>query len=517
MVKNKKSIQNKQSETAQVAQFHGVMDHPSNKITPAKMRALFEEAEQGRIQSQHELFADIEERDSAIAAALQTRKLAVLGLNWHIAPPAMPSAQEEQISQFIRDWFENFPALDDLLLDMMDAVGHGFSALEIQWDLKSQFYLPTTLVHRPQSWFCRDGEQQLLLRTPNHPEGEQLWDFGWLIHEHKTRSSGMARSGLFRTLAWLYMFKHYSIFDFAEFLELYGLPIRIGKYPAGASKAEKQTLLKALAQIGHNAAGIMPEGMMIELHEAARGTTTTSNPFMQMTEWCEKSAARLILGQTLTSGADGKASTNALGQVHDKVRHDLLAADAKNLMKTINQVLIHQMVLLNFPNGNTVRLPKFRMDTRTASDFKEMADSLPKLVDIGVDIPESWVRDKLMIPDVVEGEKVLSRRVVADNPVNAAALAVLNTQVSQTTQSPIHEQNVLDGILDEALAVPDFNAQLNPVLKQAVAAVMNCDSYEEADAALTALYPNLDNQTLQNYLQNALFLSDLLGQANAKH
>ena len=65
--------------------------------------------------------------------------------------------------------------------------------------------------------------------------------------------------------------------------------------------------------------------------------------------------------------------------------------------------------------------------------------------------------------------------------------------------------------------MPDFNAQLNPIIKQAVAALAACDSYEEADAALTALYPQLDNQTLQGYMQNALFLSDLLGQANAKH
>ena len=55
------------------------------------------------------------------------------------------------------------------------------------------------------------------------------------------------------------------------------------------------------------------------------------------------------------------------------------------------------------------------------------------------------------------------------------------------------------------------------MLKRAVAAVMACDSYEEADAALTALYPELDNPTLQRYMQQALFLSDLLGQAHGGH
>ena len=71
----------------------------------------------------------------------------------------------------------------------------------------------------------------------------------------------------------------------------------------------------------------------------------------------------------------------------------------------------------------------------------------------------------------------------------------------------------MDKVLDDALDVPDFNTQLNPVVRQAVAALMSCDSYEEADAALTALYPQLDNKALCGYMQQALFISDLLGQA----
>ncbi|WP_268885414.1 hypothetical protein, partial [Kingella kingae] len=32
-------------------------------------------------------------------------------------------------------------------------------------------------------------------------------------------------------------------------------------------------MLRAVAEMGYNAAGVMPEGMMIELHQAASGTT----------------------------------------------------------------------------------------------------------------------------------------------------------------------------------------------------------------------------------------------------
>jgi phage gp29-like protein len=42
-----------------------------------------------------------------------------------------------------------------------------------------------------------------------------------------------------------------------------------------------------------------------------------------------------ILGGTLTSQADGKSSTNALGNVHNEVRHDIRESDARQLSATL--------------------------------------------------------------------------------------------------------------------------------------------------------------------------------------
>lgn len=51
------------------------------------MKTIFDEAESGDITAQHELFMDIEERDSAIFANIQTRKRATLGVDWAIVAP----------------------------------------------------------------------------------------------------------------------------------------------------------------------------------------------------------------------------------------------------------------------------------------------------------------------------------------------------------------------------------------------------------------------------------------------
>ena len=356
---------------------------------------------------------------------------------------------------------------------------------------------------------------------------------GWVVHTHKSRSTQAARNNLFRTLAWLYMFKHYSIHDFAEFLELYGMPIRIGKYGAGATKGEKETLKRALAEIGHNAAGIMPESMSIELHNAANaGGAAGNNPFLQMVDWCEKSIARLILGQTLTSGADGKSSTNALGNVHNEVRRDLLVSDVKQLGQTFTQQIILPFLQINFAGVDPNRIPSFEFDTKEPADLALFADSLPKLVDIGMPIPTQWAMDKLGIPEAQENETVLGRA----NPPQAVGLSAKFAKsahiegwngcpcgcggkvhaLSAQTKTGIKEQDALDDLADEAFDVPDFNAQFDPITKKAVAVVMACSSYNEAAEKLAEAYPDLVSEDHNRYLANALFLADLLGAANAE-
>lgn len=527
---NQVKNQQLQTDLAEIIATGRVLsEHPSNLITPAKMKQIFEEAENGDITAQHELFMDIEERDSAIFANIQTRKRAALGVDWSIVAPRNATPAEEKLRDEVDELFYQIGNLEDLIMDCMDAVGHGFSALEIEWAFNGKLWYPQAFIHRPPSWFKWDKEDNLLLKTPTNQEGEPLIPFGWVVHTHKSRSTQAARNNLFRTLAWLYMFKHYSIHDFAEFLELYGMPIRIGKYGAGATRDEKNTLKRALAEIGHNAAGIMPESMSIELHNAANaGGAAGNNPFLQMVDWCEKSIARIILGQTLTSGADGKSSTNALGNVHNEVRRDLLVSDVKQLGQTFTQQIILPYLQLNFANIDPTRIPVFEFDTKEPADLALFADSLPKLVDIGVPIPTNWARDKLGIPEAQEGETLLAR--ASSQPQQAVGLSAkfakspdcpcgcggsVHALSDAQAKTGIKEQDALDNATDEAFAEPDFNRQLDPIIKQAVAVIMASSSYDEAAEKLAEAYPSLSSDEHQRYLTNGLFVADLLGAANA--
>ncbi|WP_255358753.1 DUF935 family protein [Snodgrassella sp. CFCC 13594] len=148
-----------QTSAARITEVTRVLsDHPSNSITPSKLKSLFDDAENGDITAQHELYMDIEERDSAIGSAVATRKNAILTLDYRIAPPRNPTPAEDKLAEAADELIDGIDGFEDLLLDMMDSVGHGFAPIEIEWEMVNGLHLPVSFTHRPQAWFRWDKE-----------------------------------------------------------------------------------------------------------------------------------------------------------------------------------------------------------------------------------------------------------------------------------------------------------------------------------------------------------------------
>ncbi|EEM8928388.1 DUF935 family protein, partial [Salmonella enterica] len=153
-------------------------------------------------------------------------------------------------------------SVEDIILNGMDAVGHGFSAQEIEWRQDGNIWLVNQLFMRPHHWFCTLPEQgdQLRLIDGVSMHGAELWPGNWLIHRHNARSGFIATSGLFRVLVWPYLFKNYAVRDFAEFLEIYGMPARIAYYMTGTSEEDRDRLLMSLVRLGHDSVAVMEQG-----------------------------------------------------------------------------------------------------------------------------------------------------------------------------------------------------------------------------------------------------------------
>src|SRR3546814_17559397 len=69
------------------------------------------------------------------------------------------------------------------------------------------------------------------------------------------------------------MFKNYGVKDWVSFAETYGMPLRLGKYDGNATAEDRKVLLRAVREIGSDAAGIIPKSMDINFIDGKQGNS----------------------------------------------------------------------------------------------------------------------------------------------------------------------------------------------------------------------------------------------------
>ena len=494
-----------EEHTARIEALHWeIASHPTRGLTPAKLAQILADAEQGDMIAQADLFEDMEEKDGHIFAELSKRRRSIMGLDWTIAPPRNPSAREKkaavQLEEIVRD-LENF---EDVVFECTDAIGKGFSCQEISWDHSEGEWRPLDIDARPQRWFTvlPWDRNDLRLRDQVNPYGEELWPFGWVVHKHRAKSGYITRAAMFRVLAWPYLFKAFGARDLAEFLEIYGLPLRLGKYPSGASPSEKATLMRAVMGIGHNAGGIIPQSMQIDFQQAAEGS---ADPFKAMMEWCEATESKIIVGQTLTAqpGSRGGGS-HAMAKVHDEVRWDITVSDAGQLGPTLSHQLVYPIGVLNGLIQDPKRAPRLVFDVSEVDDLGTYATALPALVKIGMQIPEKWAHERLGIPEPGDGDRLLQAPSPAPVPVApAAARAALSGKAA--TEVPDPADLAADRLALEAQ--PHFGqwmTQIEAMLEQA-------DSLEQFREMLLSAFGDLPAGELGALFGHAMAAVDAAG------
>lgn len=500
------------------------LSHPAVGLTPAKLHQLLTGAESGNMNDMLALFEDMEERDSHIFAELDKRKRSLLSLDWYIKPPSDASAAEKEQAATIQTLMHAIDDFDMVIKDALDAIGKGFSGQEINWVRDGAMWYAESLEFVLPQKFVIGADNKTIMLGNGMDDPEPLWDHAFMMHTHKAKSGYLVRGGLHRILAWPYVFKNYSVRDLAEFLEIYGLPMRLGTYPAGATESEKYTLLRAVMEIGHRAAGIVPQGMQIDFKDAAKGS---SDPFESMIKWCEMSQSKAILGGTLTSQSDGKSSTNALGNIHEVARIEIRDSDAKQLASTISKSLVASKMRLNYPNVHPRRYPKFEFDLSEPEDITTFSEAIPKLAGVkGMRIGAEWLHSKLNIPMAADDEAIVSAGNVNTDTAPTALSAALNARYAalaaqadpvMTERGNIKaaERGIDDATNsdDYAQNITDMSATLGQAMVDKLSAA---NSYDEALALLMTATPNAAVDELAANLEQYLTAAGLWGALHAQ-
>lgn len=392
-------------------------EYVANGLTPQRLAEVFREADGGDMGQQAELFDQIEERDGHLIGERSKRVNVITDVEMK-TEPADDSAKAEEIADFVDQWITSQTDWDENKVALQDAVGKGYAGMELHWDVSSGQALPSKLEFQEQSNFLFRDHKGILIRHPlwisdENPMGEAIPPWKMILHVYGGKSGHPTRSALHRVTAWWWMFKNYAVKDWITFAEVYGMPLRVGKYPAGANQEDKDALINALSSLGTDAAGIISDDTMIEFIKASEGKSS-AEVFRDLASFGNKEISIAWVGQTLTADV-GSVGSKAAAQVHNEVRMDLIKADARALTSTVRSQLIRPIVGFNF--GWDAPCPKYTAYFPGEGDETRLARAewVSMLLDRGVRMPGAWVRQQFNIPEPKEGEETIGQAIGAQD------------------------------------------------------------------------------------------------------
>lgn len=392
---------------------------PADGMTPARLAAIHRAAAQGSALTYLELAEDIEERDLHYGSVLGTRKRQVAQLPIIVEAASDDTAHVEH-ADFIRRWLDT-GVLDEAMFDVLDAVGKGFSVHEVIWRMEPGRIEPEALIWRPQRWFSV-ATSTAALADPTVTFGETimlregatlapLLPHKFLVHRHKAKSGLIMRSGLARLASWAWMWKAFTLRDWAGFVQNYGQPMRLGRYGPESSSEDRDVLWQAVANIAGDCAAIIPRGMDVEFIEPG-DLKAGAELYERRADWMDRQMSKAVLGQTTTT--DAVSGGHAVSREHRLVQEDIERADARMLQVSITRQLVQAIIAFNF--GPQDAYPKLLIGRPEEVPLKEVVDALDKLIPHGLRVEASQVRGRLGLVEPDANAEILGAAKAAPAP-----------------------------------------------------------------------------------------------------
>jgi phage gp29-like protein len=419
------------------------------------------------------------------------------------------------------------------LYDAMDAVGKGISVQEILWN-RAVLNGKPAIVPRAYKWVHpvhygypfafrvmdngADAETLMLA-----PRAEQDWqEFPadkFLVCVCKSRTGHPATTAMLRSLAPLWMAANFAQDWMLNLAQMFGIPMRWATYDPSNPGLLPQ-IEAMLANLGSAGWGAFPAGTTLELKEAIK--SATDNPQNWLITFADVACDILILGQTLTT-SQGTKGSQALGEVHNSVRGELILADATWLCEVLNEQLVPALMRLNF--GSNDEDPWLEIEQEEVKDLKAMAERDAILLKLGMQFSKKWFHDRHEVPEPAPDEELLTPSTNTTGSPDAAATRAGNVPPNnpeplagklslpasglvvkaKSADEKLVERMMEDisGIAAEWLApVKPFFARLVELAKdsettdaQFVAAV------EKAQSEMSSLLPKLNGAAVANALE----------------
>lgn len=324
------------------------------------------------------VFSDILS-DSHVYSAVQQRKSVVQSMLWEIEKD---KSTDREMS-FVKAAFEKID-MDAVINSLLNAPLSGFAVLEVMWELKDGYFIPSNIIEKPNEWFIFDKDNNLKFKTSANPSGESLPERKFILAQYNAGYDNPYGERLLSKCFWPVTFKRGGLKFWATMTEKYGMPFILGKQPRGAGEQSARNMLAELENMAQDAVAVVPDDSSVEIIEGDK--ESSSALYEGLLNFCNSEISKAILTQTLTTEVQDKGSY-AASNTHSAMLAHLADSDKKLVEKALNEV-IKWMIDANFGSG---RYPRFAMYREEEVDL-DLAGRDKILYDQGVRLTKTYYR-----------------------------------------------------------------------------------------------------------------------------
>jgi phage gp29-like protein len=491
-------------------------------LTPEAIDDYLTSAISGDTLNQFALFEEMEEKWPELRLALYKHKLKAARRNPRIVPPDHPQnpALAREKADFANHVFAGIRNWHRTAFNLLDAVGKGISAAEIDWEVREmprKSFAATSVViaempwvnYRHWSYWWDKPELQLFPDLRNRALHFDVPDRKFVVFHHLSKSGHPSRAAMLRPLAWYFLIYLFAMKDWGTLAETFGVDVAHAFCSKDATQEQRNTILMHLSRLAARA-GVFDEGTAINLQRAA---TTSSFPQETIVKYCSEKALECLLGATLATQA-GERGARSLGLVQQDETEELVDWTCLLFAGTMTGTALRWLMEFNFaePGDN----PVMELPGANRRDLAALANVLNILVNLGVRIPEAWVHAQFDIPQPTERKETedTSQETGAIERILTPNHASTNNQTrTDTFGSPLNAkqaQRALDAIRLRAIAegcdLRAFDELAAPIESLIGRRKSPADALHELKTAADALAP----AQLDGIAPQLLILGDLL-------
>lgn len=247
---------------------------------------------------------------------------------------------------------------------------------------------------------------EIKIATSNRSDGIFLSDMPQDQLFHIAESNELGRwdlNGIYRRAAGWWLLKSYASSWWADRVEVYGEPIRIGRYPQGTKTETKNEVVAFLADMGRTSYALLPDSVNLQILDQQQGSGGISS-HKELIEYIDNRLAFTFLGQT-DSATSARYGSKARSETVVGVTYDMLQDHGAIVSEGFRSMLC-AVIKRNYGMVEARLVPKVSLIIVNPTVAASQADKFVQMGQAGIPVKAELIYEQTGTAAPVDGDLV---------------------------------------------------------------------------------------------------------------